>query len=478
MGEVVLRESLTAMQVLHGVLCSSVAAFPGTFANRLGDVSIPQDIESLRSRYQDILPAFECARLASAERYAIGAHLLQGARDAIIWKDGDRTLPLHEVLAQQTHAPLALTAHTFAGGPGWTPNIVYNGHRWEVSDLTRLAHTLLTRGVISEAAACSIQNALSASGQVNLSGHKIAVLGAGAEMAPTRFWLTAGADVLWLDTVPPPSDWLSNSELAGRLYWCGDNIDLLRQPAEVLATIVAFAGGDPIHLGLYAYAPGKAREMRLTASMNAIVDALPNELIGSVTLLVSPTTPTALDAHDLASLRDRVRTRPMWETALARCGLLGRGGGCVEHANAAVTRTVVTIQGASYQAAQYLGKVLVAEQWAHSGQLGGAVSAPLRVSANTAAITRTRSLDHPVFAAAFGGAAALGVETLTPRQSRQLNGLLSVHDWFAEQPPVPGKVRVHGGIHTLPYPLNAALRVAAAIGFARSPRLLAGLFKR
>ena len=102
----------------------------------------------------------------------------------------------------------------------------------------------------------------------------------------------------------------------------------------------------------------------------------------------------------------------------------------------------------------------------------------MRVSANTAAITKTRSLDHPVFAAAFGGAAAFGVETLVPRQSRLINGLLTVRDWLCPALPEPGAVRVHGGIHTLPYPLGSALRVAAAIGFARSPRLLRGLVSR
>ena len=162
---------------------------------------------------------------------------------------------------------------------------------------------------------------------------------------------------------------------------------------------------------------------------------------------------------------------------LARLGLLGTGGGSVVIGDAATTRTVVNIQGASYQAAQYLGKILMAQCWSTFGQLSAADPQPLRVSANTAAITRTRSLDHPVFAAAFGGAAALGVETLTPRQSRCLNGLLAVHDWLNPDAPCVGQVRVHGGLHTLPYPLGRALRVAAAIGFARSPRLLKGLIR-
>jgi len=138
---------------------------------------------------------------------------------------------------------------------------------------------------------------------------------------------------------------------------------------------------------------------------------------------------------------------------------------------------VVGIQGASYQAAQYLGKVLVAECWATPHPERPEHRA-LRVSANTAAITRTRSLNHPVFAAAFAGAGAFGVETFTPRLSRRLNGLLAVRDWLHPEPPTPGQVRVHGGIHTLPYPLDSALRVAAAIGLARSPRLLRGLLRR
>jgi hypothetical protein len=153
----------------------------------------------------------------------------------------------------------------------------------------------------------------------------------------------------------------------------------------------------------------------------------------------------------------------------------------VRFGDAAASRTVASIQGASYQAAQYLGKVLKAECWAEGSAAGAASSPPrppLRVSANTAAITRTRSLDHPVFAAAFGGAGAFDVETLTPRQSRPLNGLLAVRDWLHPDTPVPGRVRVHGGIHTLPYPLETALRVAAAIGFARSPSLMRGLLKR
>ena len=98
----------------------------------------------------------------------------------------------------------------------------------------------------------------------------------------------------------------------------------------------------------------------------------------------------------------------------------------------AATRTLVSVQSASYQWAQYLGKVMTALAWSRIAATHGP---RLRVSANTAAITQTRSLDHPVFAAAFGGAGACGVQIFTAQQSQQINGLLAVHDWFAAAPP-------------------------------------------
>ena len=312
---------------------------------------------------------------------------------------------------------------------------------------------------------------------LRLPGRKVVVLGAAAEMASTRHWLQAGADVLWLDLAPPPDDLLAASALSGTLHWPVQGADLLRQPREVLATILAFADGEAVDLALYAYAPGQARELRLTAVMNAITDSLPADLIASVSLLISPTTPTALSPEDQALMDARSARRPAWEAALAACGLLGRGGGRAETAAAAATRTIVSMQGASYQAAQYLGKIAAAHAWSKFGPASANRVTPIRVSANTAAITRTRSMDHPVFAAAFAGATAFGVETLVPRQSRCLNGLLAIHDWLHPEPPVPGVIRVHGGIHSLPYPMEQALRVAACFGFMRSPRLLRGLLR-
>lgn len=475
-GQVLLAEDHSASVVLHTLINDAAAAFP----TALGALSLPAESKRFRKEYPEILPRFEATRQANIQRHEIARHMMNALQQHIVWRDNSGARPLNEVLGESTPA-LALQMHTFGGKPGWHPNLVYRGERWDAARLSELGLLLMERGVITQAAGAALGwlsvNALK-TGALDLTGRKIAVLGGGAEMAPTRLWLEAGADVLWLDTQPPPDNWFDSQELSGRLYWPEKNVDLLTQPKEILATLIDFAGGAPLDIGLYAYAPGQARELRLTATMNAIVNALPRELIASVTMLVSPTTPMALSQQDRSVVEQKVASRPVWESICARLGLLGRGGGSVSVDDVHATRSVVAIQGASYQAAQYLGKILMAECWAEFGQLGSAESQPLRVSANTAAITRTRSLAHPVFTAAFGGAAAFGVETLVPRQSRRLNGLLAIHDWLHPNLPVPGSVRVHGGIHTLAYPLGTALRIAAAIGFARSPRLLRGLISK
>ncbi len=464
-GQIVLPEGQSALELLYTLLEGAVAAFP----DALREAQFSPDLRSFRKSYPDVLPRLEAARIATDARLDVAALLARGLAERMLWQDERGTQPLADALTE-TVPPLPLVTRAFDATSGWQPSITYRGRRYDAADLEQLADLLVERRVATAAAGRSLgwigENALD-DGALHLSGRKVAVLGGGAEMAPTRFWLEAGADVFWLDTRPPPAEWFNNTALGGRLFWVDGNADLLTQPREVLATLIAFAEGTPLDLGLYAYAPGQARELRLTASMNALVGALPAELINSVTMLVSPTTPTALNEADLDAMAAHSAARPVWEKGLAALGLLGLGGGVARAGEGAATRTVVSIQGASYQAAQYLGKIMTAESWAASG---------LRISANTAAITRTRSLDHPVFAAAFGGAAALGVETMTPRQSRRLNGLLAVSDWLSPDLPRPGEVRIHGGIHTLPYPLGSALRAAAAIGFARSPRLLRGLF--
>ena len=467
-----LGDSASALSLLYMIVEDAITKFPQAF----GQCHLPSSLKDFRSRYSSFLPAFEAARLASPERAEVAKFMAQALQDNIsIEVDGAQTCLANHLLRAPVNLPSAFSIQEFSGDAGWHPALEYREDLWPAAKLGQLGHMLASDGFATVEVATRLEWLVahgSVNGVVNLEGRKIAVLGAGAEMAPTRYWLEAGADVLWLDMQPPPTHWHDDPALAGRLFIPDTPANLLNDPMIVRDQILAFAGEEAVDLGLYAYAPGQARELKLTASMNAIVDSLPAHLIRSITLLVSPTTPTELSSADQERIDLNFDNRPWWANFCRVFGLLEPIAGA--SSKGGVSQSIVEIQGASYQAAQYLGKILTAESWANFGQIKGAGNngTPLRVSANTAAITRTKSLDHPVFAGAFLGASAFGVDTLSPAQSSQLNGLLALADWLDPNLPTPGRVRVHGGIHTLPYVLNSALTVAAAFGMLRRPRLL------
>jgi hypothetical protein len=285
--------------------------------------------------------------------------------------------------------------------------------------------------------------------------------------------------VLWIDLAEPRPE-----ARAGTLSFVPGGADLLAQPAEVARTAERFAQGQPIHLALYAYAGGGSREWLLAAAMNGIVRRLGRGVVRSVSLLVSPTSPAVVQPEDRARA-ERYPAR-LWQRALERLGAFGPARYSARGPE--VARAVVPIQGASYQAAQYLGKILAAESFAVYGpSLEPAQGAPLTTSANVAGVSRTRSLSHPVFEAAFLAASRFGVTTFDPATTRALSGLLTLHDVL--NPEAPGAARrhhpdpaaraaalfsqqVHGGIYGIPWSLDPCITAAALIGLARRPSLL------
>ena len=468
-----LIQGASASQILYTCLDAAVQAYPEVFK----EIRFPKQARDFKRHYAAVLPRFEAARINQPNRADIARLLAETFQAQLVYQSDLGVQSLQDHLATPSQA---LPLERLSGNcqPSWQPNLQFLNQDWP--NLTSLGEALSSKNIISSDAKTALnwlaQN-LEDPQHINLSQRKVVIFGASAEMAPTAQFNAAGAEILWLDLAAPTRLAASQSR-GGGIQFVADGVNLLTQPAEILATILAFAADEPVDLCLYAYAPGQAREMRLTAAMNAIINALPAALVRSTTLLLSPTTATPLDANDLLALTQRKNSRPLWEAALARLGLLGRGGGAALQGAQGASRSVVGIQGASYQAAQYLAKLMTAETWLQHGAFPVSAARPIRVSANTAPITQTRSIAHPVFDAAFGGAAALGVRTFTPGQAQTLNGLLAVHDWLNPARPVLGKIRVHGGIHTLPYPMDTALLVAAAIGFAQNPKLLAGLFKR
>jgi len=180
--------------------------------------------------------------------------------------------------------------------------------------------------------------------------------------------------------------------------------------------------------------------------------------------LVSPTTvPTRQPESSAAADRQRER-EPVWKSALSGAGLLPRPGHVAAN-GVKIGLSTVSIQGLSYQAAQYLSKLSAAESFAVYGPAWqDGPEQPIRVSSNVAGITRTRSLSHPLFEAAFIGAPRFGVRIFDPppraRSAACSSCTICLND---AAPGSPTRVaspadraaalhsqQVHGGIYNLP----------------------------
>jgi hypothetical protein len=457
----------TGSTLLRGAMAEAVARFPGAF----GDLTIPDDPARFKRALPDLLVQFE-ARRADAEVRVDIARQLAAYVPARALLDGE---PLAEAIVRHPPLPEPL-ARRGTAPPGWTPSLTEGDRTWTGRELGALADRLLREHHLTRAAADALRWMAEErlSQPLDLSGETFVILGAAAELAPTTLLLRAGARVLWIDAQPPT---VSEADHAGTLVHLPAAGDLLQDPAAVYAAVAAEAGHRKVHALLYAYAPGGGRELLLTAVMNTLVASLPPSALRSVTMLVSPTTPGEVLPEDRAAREARRAAAPGWQRLLARARLLPEpahhGFGDTE-----IARSIVAMQGPTYLAAQYLTKMMAAEAWA--ADLPG-----VRVSANVAGITHTRSLEHPLFLAGFLGAQKFGIRVFHPDETRVLSTLLMLHD--LTNPEAPGAdatggpaaqarrlaaQAVHGGVRSVPFVFDATIRVAAMLGLGQQPGLL------
>jgi len=409
--------------------------------SKFGDLPQAPKPQQFRNQYAEWLPRFEAARLKHPARAAIatcGAELFVDALSL-------RGVSVREACAQTGHGVSLDCQHGTGDRDGLLGATVGNA--------LGNAQEMWERGQCSGGVLNAVRWLSDNLPSLDLSDQRFVILGAGAELAPTKLLLEAGAQVLWLDVRTPRLD---PNGYAGRLWFPPSGTDLLAEPGRVRAIIEGFAR-SPVHLGLFAYAPGRLREWGLCATMNALTATLA-ERLASVTVLLSPASPSLV-----APMRTQA---PTWTQRLLPKG----SGGRIEN----VSRSVVPAQGVSYQAAQYLGKRLTSEAWAHDPRLTA------RISCNVAGISRTRSIDHPVFAAAFAGAHHLGVRIFDSDFTARSNGLLMLHDLFGPERGANDLYtqQVHGGTFGLPVPLERAITVAAALGLGRNPHLLGRLLRK
>lgn len=481
MSGVSLEGGLRASELLFNVLNTARARHPSAFE----DLRWPADQNAFRRNYAAALIAFERRRLASPDRAEIARTLVEATDRSVVYADGSAETPL-SVYMEREAEPLPTTTVALKQSPGLVPEVTFRGEHYEGARLADLADRWLERRWMTESAHRAVRWTLGETlgrrgGRADLVGHKCVSLGAGAELSPTRAMLRAGADVLYIDARDPAKEILEDPRVSGTLTYVPGGADLLTKPREIAATIARFAGDEPVHVGMYAYAGGAGKEWRLTAAMNAIVRALPPGSVRSVVMLVSPTTPGRVSAEDAAAAEARGRRLAFRPLGLGNSPASVGQSGELPHR---VSHSIVSLQGASYQAAQYIGKMMAAEVYATYG-LGGK-GGDLIISAPVAPITATRSLQHPIFEAAFRGAGMFDILVSEPQATRVMCALLAFHDLL--NPNAPGRAterltpaervdaicgeQIHGGVYAQPYAFEREIALAAIAGLAKSPTLL------
>jgi hypothetical protein len=484
---VVLPDGHTGSSLFHLVLSQALTRYP----EALGSAHFPPNAHAFKRQYGAALARFEAARCASSQRAEIARFIVQKTLEALVFvEENGGVNPLLDYLRKPA-APVKLLRNASPSTNGLAVEVPFEGKLWRGREVVALAERLYGAHQITRAACDAltwiVDHAAAHGGRISLYNQRFALLGAAAELAPTRHLLQAGASVLWVDPADPLALRASGQELGGVLVWSEQARDLLVEPAAVLSAINEFAGKSAVHIGMFAYAGGESQEWRLGAVMNAITASLDPSLVRSVALLVSPTSPGTLEPESVKAAETRRQNAPFWQRALARVGILSRPGHH-ELGAEAIALATVSIQGLSYQAAQYISKIAAAESYAvYGNDLYAEQPRSLTVSANVGGVTRTRSLAHPVFEAAFQGAPHFGVRIFEAETTRALSALLMLHDLLNPSAPgaareIDGKARehaarvhaqqVHGGLYGLPYELEGVIRCAAVLGASQKPSVL------
>jgi hypothetical protein len=471
---VVLAAGETGSAFLYRILFEATQTHP-----ELAAANLPQP-EAFKRNYGDALVRFESARLGSGKRVAL-AKALRDATLASLWFARQGAIePLATALQKSVSAPETLTRERVCA-PGLRVEVPLDGRLYRDRDVLGAIDQLHSAHHITDAAARAltwvVEHVAAAGGRLDLSSERFVLFGASAELSPAALLLQAGATVRWLDVNAPVMD-----ARAGRIIYSKHADDLLTDPQSVMAAVREFAAQEPVHLGLFAYAPGAGRELRLAGVMDAMVEALGPTVVKSVSFYISPTSPGEVQAEDLAISGTRARMPKFWQRGLQTARML-RSPGHVGTPDSAVARGIISLQGVAYQAAQYLTKIISSEVLATSG-LGGT---PTTVSGNVAGITNTRSLSHPLFQVGFEGAPLFGVRIFEADTTRALAGLLMLHDLL--NPQAPGSAtrtfaslearakavrseQLHGGVYGVPWQFESAVKTAAVIGVGRKPGLL------
>lgn len=446
-----------------------------------------------RTAYPTHLRALTQAAAASPRTGAAVAHAgLHRIHTTFVHVDGAVTRPLGDAAAAPPAVPVRTRTVTGAG-PATTELVIpYRGREVRGADVLALIDDWIARGIVERPVRTALATLVAHPGWLDLRGTTFALLGAGAEMAPTVPLLRWGADVVAVD-IARDDIWQRLGAAAtaghGRLHMpeadagertgaAAPGADLVSGLAAIRAWLATF--DDLTMIGNYAYADG-ATFVRLSVAADAVIAAERGrrpEL--GVVCLATPTDVFAVPA-DVAD-QTRERGPSAWSRALGPVLRLGSRERLLvpnhretvaidDSTRVGIADSLVVQQGPNYALAKRLQRWRALDTHAEGG-LGVVHVAPP---------TRTRSVvKNPVLAAAYRGASLFGVEIFAPATSRALMAALLVHDLRVRQrdgaPPAVlaehelTAAAAHGGLWRMAWEPRTALPLAVAAG---APALLA-----
>lgn len=385
-------------------------------------------------------------------------------------------------------------------------SIPYRGRRIFGADLRRQIDRWVTDGVAEPSFGQALHLLLDNPDWLNLEDIHIAVLGAGAEMAPTRSLLRWGAHLHALDLpraeiwqrlitiarntsgslrvpITPSANDLAPMVTGGEVHREDDatiaaaaGVDLLAQPAEIAEWINEIE--QPFVLGNYTYADGAVHAL-LSMSADAIFQRL-SHTRADITLafLATPTDVFMVPMECVLESRERWNKRGLTSILQAPLRAIGqfepnypRTYTTASGHEVGLSDSLVPQQGPNYLLAKRLQRWRALAARAHGTP----------VSLNLAPATRTQSVvKNRALAAAYAGAGRFGVEVFEPATSTALMAALLVHDLRNPQSAANPTTHLdnpmdlfvvganHGGLWRSAYAPRSVLGIAAVLGMFES----------
>lgn len=493
------RRSTTATG--RAVFADSIRSIDPALAARIEHTS------DWRSGYigplRDIVTA---AAMTPDAALAISRDGLESAHRRFTFARGSEQLPLWEAMRRWEQPAFGSVTVRGVIPAESELTLPYRGRRLFGDDLRRQVDSWVADGVAEPGFAEALHLLLDNPDWMDLHDIDIAVLGAGAELGPTRSLLRWGARVHAVD-LPRPEMWSRLIDItrstAGSLripvaldadgnppFVVGGVVhpeddaivasragaDLLRQTPELLTWLREIE--QPFVLGTYAYADGAAHVLLSMAS-----DAIATELLrvrDDITLAYLAT-PTDVFMVPIAAVEE---SRRRWD-ARGLSGLLQSPLRLLRQFEPNYAETFVATDGTEFgindslvpqQGPNYaLAKRL--QRW--RALVARADGVP--VSLNLAPATRTHSVvKNRALAAAYAGAGRFGVEVFDPATSTTLMAALLVHDLrnpaaaanpataLANPMDLFAQAANHGGLWRAAYAPRSVLGVAAILGMFES----------